>query len=588
MKHIREQVKEQTADALNRLLQKKAPDAGLITAEQLVLETPPDPELGDIGIPMFPFARFFKTAPGEISKMLCAELEQSPSAEDYAFEAAGPYVNVRLKHENFSEAIIEKVFSRGDSYGANDSSKGARMVIEFSCPNTNKPLHLGHLRNDAIGETLSRIAELSGAEVKKVNLINDRGVHICKSMLAYKRFGSGATPESEGIKSDHFVGNFYVAFNKWAAEDPSAEEAAREMLRAWERGDAETVALWNKMNRWAIEGIEETYRKTGISFDTFYFESKTYTLGKNEVLKGLEKGIFTKDESGTVWADLTEADLGKKVLLRGDGTSLYVTQDIGTAIQRHHDWVFDTMVYVVGSEQQYHFQVLFEILKMLGYRWAENLCHLSYGMVNLTEGKMKSREGTVVDADDLLEELSALALEEIRQKGREEEIETPEKTADNIALGALHFYLLQTTPSKDMIFHPKNSISFNGSTGPYLQYTCARISTMLGKYREREEKYRGGTFAKKLLNVPEEWEIVKLLGLFPETVGKACTEMNPSIITAYLYDLAKLFSQYYHDNPVLHNEDPNLVVTRITLARAVLQVMKNGMYLINVPFLSSM
>lgn len=588
MKQIRDHIKKHTAEALNRLLAARAPDAEPIRPEQLVLETPPDPALGDIGIPMFPFARFFKTAPAEISKMLCAELEKTFSGGDYSFETAGPYVNVRIKRETYTGEVIEGILSSGDSYGANSRLAGVRMVIEFSCPNTNKPLHLGHLRNDAIGESLARIAERSGAEVRKVNLINDRGIHICKSMLAYERFGGGVTPESEGMKSDHFVGNYYVAFNKWASEDPSAEEAAREMLRSWEKGEGETVELWNRMNRWAIEGIEETYRKTGISFDTVYFESRTYTLGKNEVLKGLEKGIFTKDGSGTVWADLDEADLGKKVLLRGDGTSLYVTQDIGTALQRHRDWPFDTMVYVVGSEQQYHFQVLFEILKMLGYNWAENLYHLSYGMVNLTEGKMKSREGTVVDADDLLEELSALALDEIREKGREEDIQTPEKTAERIALGALHFYLLQATPSKDMIFQPQKSISFTGSTGPYLQYTCARISSMLGKYRDREEEFSGGCFSGKLLTVPEEWEIVKLLGLFPETVAKACAEMNPSLITAFLYDLAKLFSQYYHDNPVLHNEDPNLVVTRITLSRAVLQVMRNGMYLINVPFLSSM
>ncbi len=588
MKQIKEEIRFIISDILKTIAREEGISETDMGKDAIVVETPPKPEMGDIAIPLFPFAKLFKTSPQKIAEKVAGEWEKRKEISIHNASPAGPYLNIRLNPKAYIENVLGDVRERGDTYGMSDCKANTNVMVEFSCPNTNKPLHLGHMRNDIIGESISRLFAGCGAKVRKVNLINDRGIHICKSMLAYQRFGDHKTPESEGIKSDHFVGDYYVIYNKWQEEDEKAEELARELLLKWEEGEPETVELWKRMNEWAIKGIEETYRKTGVSFDSVYYESETYALGKREVSKGLEDGVFYDDDSGAVIVDLDEIGLDKKVLLRGDGTSLYMTQDLGTAIQRHKDWPFNAMIYVVGSEQQYHFQVLFYILQKLGYQWAENLYHLSYGMVNLTEGKMKSREGTVVDADDLLEELTALAEEEIRGKGREEIVADPRGTAEKIALGALHFYLLQTTPSKDMIFEPRKSISFNGSTGPYLQYTCARISSMLRKYEDRKEKFAGARFKPDLLTVTEEWELVKLIGRFREVLEKSTDELNPSYLASYLYDLAKTFSQYYHDNPVLHNEDPDLIVTRITLAGAVLQIMKNGLYYINVPFLDLM
>jgi arginyl-tRNA synthetase len=587
VREIRDELRQTVSKGLTRLLEQRGEEG--VDPDQVVVENPPSPDLGDVAFPMFGYAKLFRGSPQSIAVALKELLDTEEDLEiPGSAVVEGPYLNVRLDSNRLSGGVLDRVFEKGDEYGRSDLYVGEKTVVEFSCPNTNKPLHLGHLRNDAIGESIARIYDFAGAEVRKVNLINDRGIHICKSMLAYTLFGEGKTPEEEPRKSDHFVGDYYVRYTAYAAEEPQAELQAREMLRAWEKGDPKTMELWTLMNRWAIEGIEETYRRTGISFDMIYFESQTYSLGREEVLKGLERDIFYRDEEGTVWVDLTDEDLDKKVLLRNDGTSLYITQDIGTAIARNDDWGFTKMIYVVGSEQQYHFKVLFSILRNLGYAWADNCFHLSYGMVNLPEGKMKSREGTVVDADDLIDELSTLALEEIRDKGREEEITDPAATAEKVALGALHFYLLQTNPGKDMIFDPKKSISFNGSTGPYLQYTCARISNMLRKYEERKDGFAGGKFTPKLLTVQDEWTLVKAISDFPETVESAAREFNPSILAGYLYELAKVFSHYYHENPVLHNEDPDLVVTRITLTKAVLQVLKNGLELINVPFLDRM
>jgi arginyl-tRNA synthetase len=552
-----------------------------VEEDDLLIEKPPKPEMGDLAFPMFPYARFFKISPGEIAKQVAAKLGSYSTA-------AGPYINVTVDMGEVAEDLLKQIHEEGEEFGRNTSLSGKKIVVEFSCPNTNKPLHLGHLRNDTIGESLSRILFANGARIRKVNLINDRGIHICKSMLAYKKFGEGVTPESSGKKGDHFVGSFYVKFDKWSKEDPSAEEQAREMLRLWESGDPEVTELWKTMNRWTIEGIEETYKKTGISFDKEYLESETYFMGRELVHEGLEKGIFYSEEDGSIWIDLNDVKLDKKVLLRGDGTTLYLTQDIGTAVARHDDWPFERLIYVVASEQQYHFKVLFEVLSRLGFPWAKNLHHLSYGMVNLPEGKMKSREGTVVDADDLVAELTGMAKEEIKSKGREEEVANLEATSAKIALGALNYYLLQVSPTKDMIFNPAESISFNGNTGPYLQYMGARISSMLRKYEERKESYSGGKVDSRLLTVPEERELIKLLAEYPGIVNRAGADLNSSFITAHLYEICKTFSRYYHDNPVLHNESKDLVKTRIHLSGAILQVLKNGFFLLGIPFLSRM
>ncbi|MGO9412277.1 MAG: arginine--tRNA ligase [Spirochaetia bacterium] len=566
-----------------------AADAGIsgLDTSALVTETPPRPDMGDIAFPMFPFARAFRKAPPVIAREVVKHVTTGSKEADRV-EAAGPYVNVRLAPGPVIQDILHDVSEQAELFGKGQTLTNQRITLEFSCPNTNKPLHLGHLRNDAIGESLSRILLAAGATLRKVNLINDRGVHICKSMLAYQMFGGSTTPQSAGMKGDHFVGDFYVKYAQHAKDHPEAEEQVREMLRRWEDGDPDTVALWKKMNSWVMSGIEQTYKRTGISFDQVYFESDVYQLGRQEVLAGLGKGIFQKDPDGSVWVDLTDDGMEREVLLRSDGTSIYLTQDIGTAIQRSKDWQFDRMIYVVGSEQRHHFQVLFKVLARLGHPWASNLHHLAYGMVNLPEGKMKSREGTVVDADDLLDELERLAAEEIRAKEREDDVADLSGTARDVALGALHYWLLQVTAGKDMTFDPKESISFNGDTGPYLQYTGARISSMLRKFEERREKFRGGSYSSAALSLPEEWEIAKSLALFPEIVGAAANELNPSILAAYLFELCKSFSRYYQDHPVLRNEDSNLVVSRIALVRAVLQVLRNGLSLLGIPFLSAM
>ena len=400
------------------------------------------------------------------------------------------------------------------------------------------------------------------------------------------------------------MGDCYISFNKELKKETQElieagvkkEEAdaqtsvmkkAAQMLRDWEAGDSETVELWKKMNSWAIEGMKKTYNRTGVSFDKYYYESETYMLGKDEVLKGLEKGIFFKQEDGSVAVDLTEEKLDKKILLRSDGTSIYITQDFGTAINRYKDWQFDKLIYVVGSEQQYHFKVLFIILEKLGYSWAKNLHHLSYGMVNLPEGKMKSREGTVVDADELIDSLRDMALSEIKEKGREDDVGNPQEVAENIAIGALHYFLLQPSPVKDMLFDPKESLSFTGNTGPYLQYMGARISSMLRKNEETGNKNKEPGIWNEVL-FDAEWELVKLVNGYSSAVNEAAEKMDPSHLTGYLYELSKAFSRFYHECPILTCDDPTLSKARLELSRAVMLVLKDAFYLVCIPFLNVM
>lgn len=585
---VKEQWKQAVLTALIQIALTKGVEKEVVTSVDLLLQKPPKPEMGDIAIPLFAFAKAFKTSPQQIAVQLLETLNSTENKPDGDIQVAGPYINIKTDLTAVAKELYEEISVRKENFGKTEELAGRSIVVEFSCPNTNKPLHLGHLRNDSIGESISRILAANGARVRKVNLINDRGVHICKSMLAYQKFGNGETPESTGIKSDHFVGDYYVKFAQWAKTDPNAEPAAQAMLKAWEDGDPEVTALWKTMNDWTISGIQETYEKTGISFDALYYESKTYTRGKTEVLKGLEKGIFYKEADGSIWVDLEPAGLDKKVLLRKDGTSLYLTQDIGTAIARHADWPFDTLIYVVASEQAYHFKVLFYVLDQLGFSWAKNLYHLSYGMVNLPEGKMKSREGTVVDADELFAELSRMAEQEIRDKERESEVGDVEMTAAAIAQGALNYYLLQVNPTKDMVFNPADSISFNGNTGPYLQYMGARISSMNRKFQEVSGEYASVAFNPELLKLDDERELIKLISSYPEAVASAGKEMNPSIITAFLYELAKTFSHYYHDNKILRADSQELVKARISLAEMVLQVLRNAFDLVGIPYLSSM
>ncbi len=582
----------------------------------VVLQVPPKPEMGDLAFPLFAYAKAFSKAPNVLAQELSARVNaldgdfgaNKPDGEAFAL---GPYMNVRVNMDSVVSQMYGKIKSSGASYGHSNLLEDRKVMIEFSCPNTNKPLHLGHVRNDCIGQSMSQILKACGANVMKVNLINNRGVHICKSMLAYQKFGNGETPQSSDIKGDHLVGNYYVRFAQWEAQElkkdtkanmakgMSEEDAkalakkengpdmeAQAMLRKWEQGDPQVMDLWKLMNGWTLAGVAQTYERTGISFDKYYYESDTYKLGKDKVLEGLERGIFQKADDGSIYIDNSDIGLDRKILLRRDGTSIYITQDIGTAINRHEDWPFDSLIYVVASEQNYHFKVLFHVLDKLGYAWAKDLHHLSYGMVFLPEGKMKSREGTVVDADDLIQSLTDMAKDQILEKGREGDLDDVDDTAHKIALGALNYYILQFNPSKDFVFNPKESLSFNGNTGPYLQYMGARISSMLRKYDEAA--YHDVAFNPAALSLEDEREMLKMLASFPEVVGKACTQYDPSIVCAFLYDLSKKFSHWYHDNQILKADTPELVKARVSLCEMVLQVMKNAFDLVGIPFLEKM
>lgn len=602
--------------ALNIFKTDRNIDAPDVQETDLRIENPPKPEMGDIGAPMFMFAKSFRMAPPAIAQgtaqiIIDAAREnrelggQNPAALG-EFAAVGPYVNVKLNKANAAADILKQISAQGEGYGSfgTDGKKyleGRRVMVEYSSPNTNKPLHLGHMRNDALGESISRILKKAGAEVFRVNIINNRGVHICKSMLAYKLFheAKGDTPQSLGIKGDHFVGQCYVEFDKYAKEHPEAVTQAEEMLVEWEKGnDGDDLhKLWKMMNGWTIDGIKQTYDRTGVGFEKLYFESDTYLKGREEILKGLEKGIFFKAPDGSVRIDVTDV-VGKgkdgedhtKVLLRKDGTSVYITQDIGTAIFRHNDWAFNQMVYVVASEQSYHFKILFHILKKLGYDWADKLYHLSYGLVNLPSGRMKSREGTVVDADDLIDSLHAQALKAINERGRDEAVGNPDDVAEKVALAALHYYLLQITPVKDMLYNPEESLSFNGNTGPYLQYMGARISSILRKAYEKGLEPSSDENDLALLTHESEWTLIKELGKFPSVVAKAADDLDPSQVALYLYDVCKSFSAFYRDCPILSLDEQNktLARARLELCRCTLLVLKDAMSLVLVPFLDRM
>ena len=593
--------------AIEQYKSEKAPEAE-INVDSVRVEIPPKPEMGDLGIPMFAFAKEFHSSPMAIANDV-AVLMKGYAESDSAvaslgeFLAAGPYVNVKLNKANASLDILRAVINQKENYGSLNAEgkkhlEGRRVMIEFSSPNTNKPLHLGHLRNDALGESVSRILKKAGAEVFKVDLINNRGVHICKSMLAYKLFheAKGETPESLGMKGDHFVGQCYVEFDRHSKEHPEALQEAEDMLIKWEAGDPEVRALWQKMNDWTLGGVKETYRRTGIEFDKFYLESETYLKGKDEILKGLEKGVFFKAEDGSIRIDVTDVvgkgkdeDNHEKVLLRKDGTSVYITQDIGTAISRHDDWAFNEMIYVVASEQNYHFKILFHILKKLGFEWTDKLYHLSYGLVNLPSGRMKSREGTVVDADDLIDNLHADALKAIADRERDVELDADD-VAEKVALSALHYYLLNVAPVKDMLFNPEESLSFNGNTGPYLQYMGARISSILRKAKEAGVEPDTSDEALVMLNTESEWALIKDLERYPAVVARSADTMDPSIMAAYVYDVCKSFSGFYRDCPILsvEAEQPKLARARLALAECTLTVLKTAMELVLVPFVERM
>lgn len=554
---------------------------------------------GNLTIVVFPWVKAARKAPEAVGTEIGNWLVANEPAVN-RFNVIKGFLNIVIE-PSFWNSVLSDIATT-DNFGITAATDESPLVmVEYSSPNTNKPLHLGHVRNNLLGYSLSEILKACGNRVVKTNIVNDRGIHICKSMLAWQKWGNGATPESVGKKGDHLIGDFYVLFDKHFKAEVneliekglSKEEAekqsplmaeAREMLRRWEAKDPEVRQLWAMMNSWVYAGFDETYRRMGVDFDKIYYESDTYLEGKEKVLEGLEKGIMYRKEDDSVWADLTADGLDHKLLLRSDGTSVYMTQDIGTAKLRYQDYPIDKMIYVVGNEQNYHFQVLSLLLDKLGFKWGKDLVHFSYGMVELPEGKMKSREGTVVDADDLMEEMVSTAAEVSRELGKLDNVSNEEaaQIAETVGLGALKYFLLKVDPTKNMTFNPKESIDFNGNTGPFIQYTYARIRSVLRKAAEQ-----GMAVGDYMAVTPNEKEIalIQAIADYPSVVAAAGSNYSPALIANYVYDLVKQYNQFYHDYSILREEDPAVRSLRLTISEATAKVIKSGMSLlgINVP-----
>ena len=552
---------------------------------------------GNLTVVVFPWVKAARKSPEAVGQEIGQWLVDNEPAVD-RFNVIKGFLNLVIE-PTFWNSVLEHIAGE-ENYGVKTAGADSPLVmVEYSSPNTNKPLHLGHVRNNLLGYSLAEILKACGNRVVKTNIVNDRGIHICKSMLAWQKWGDGITPEKAGKKGDHLIGDFYVLFDKHykaevkeiaARENISEEEAekrsplmaeAREMLRRWEQKDPEVRKLWAMMNEWVYAGFDSTYKRMGVDFDKIYYESDTYLEGKEKVLEGLEKGIMFRKEDGSVWADLSDAGLDQKLLLRSDGTSVYMTQDIGTAKLRFQDYPIDKMIYVVGNEQNYHFQVLSLLLDRLGFKWGKDLVHFSYGMVELPEGKMKSREGTVVDADDLMEEMVSGAREVSRELGKldgltESEVE---EISETVGLGALKYFLLKVDPRKNMLFNPRESIDFNGNTGPFIQYTYARIRSVLRK--AAEEGFKAVSYAAV---VPNEKEIALIQSLadFPSVVEEAGRDYSPAVIANYVYELVKQYNQFYHDYSILKEEDAAVKSLRLALCEQTARVVKTGMGLLGI------
>ncbi|MBT8282296.1 MAG: arginine--tRNA ligase [Muriicola sp.] len=554
---------------------------------------------GDLTLVVFPMLRYLKGNPEKIGSDIGEYLLKNVP-DISAYNVIKGFLNLTFSDSYFLN-VFNEILTEKNYGNAKEKTKGAVMV-EYSSPNTNKPLHLGHIRNNLLGYSVAEILNASGHKVYKTQIINDRGIHICKSMLAWKRFGNGETPDSTGLKGDKLVGNYYVAFDKAYKKEieqlveagKSREEAeqqapilleAQEMLRQWEAGNTEVVTLWKTMNSWVYKGFEETYSNLGVDFDQLYYESDTYLLGKDVVEDGLNRGVFFRKDDGSVWIDLTDEGLDEKIVLRSDGTAVYMTQDIGTAIQRVKDFSDITgMVYTVGNEQDYHFKVLFLILKKLGFSWAEHLYHLSYGMVDLPSGKMKSREGTVVDADDLIKDMAQTAEEISKELGKLDAYSEKEKQElyRVIGLGALKYYILKVDPKKRILFDPEESVDFQGNTGPFIQYTYARIQSILRK-ANYDEELLGVSSTKTTLELhPKEKELIKWLQLFPETVQAAAEQYSPALVANYTYDLVKEFNSFYQQVSILGEEKDEVRKFRIMLSAEVAGVIKKGFALLGI------
>lgn len=558
---------------------------------------------GDLTVVVFNLSKLAGKSPEVLGNEIGSWLVEQ-AAEVDAFNVVKGFLNLSIKEmawlRIYSEAMLDV---RYFECKPDPSLQAHPVLVEYSSPNTNKPLHLGHIRNNLLGFSVAALLKAVGNPVMKVNLVNDRGIHICKSMLAWLKTGKGETPESTGLKGDHLVGKYYVAFDRLYREEidqlkaqgVTDEEArkkapvmqeAQEMLRKWEEGDADTVALWKKMNDWVYEGFDATYTMLGVDFDRYYYESDTYLLGKEIVTEGLSKGVFFKKEDGSVWVDLTDEGLDQKLLLRGDGTSVYITQDLGTAKQRHEETNFSRLIYVVGNEQEYHFKVLRLILKKLGYDWWKDLYHLSYNMVDLPSGKMKSREGTVVDADDLMQEMVDEAGRITRELGKIESFDSEEAQAlyRMIGLGALKYFILKVDPEKRMLFNPEESIDFNGNTGPFIQYSYARIRSVIRKGMQYPElkDYAGANVAEYTALQPKEKELVKFILHYPWVLGDAAERLSPAVMANYAYELSKTFNQFYQECPIVDPAEPEVTRFRLHLCASASEVIKRSMTLMGI------
>ena len=550
---------------------------------------------GDITLVVFPFTKFSKTGPEETAKKIGDELISLSEIKN--FNVVKGFLNIEIE-DLFWLSQLDQILNQQD-YGFISINKNSpTYLVEYCSPNTNKPIHLGHIRNNLLGFSVAEILKASGKNVKKVQIINDRGIHICKSMVAWQEFGNGETPESTGIKGDHFVGKYYVLFDKQYKKEIAelidkgivsklAEEKApillkaKEMLIRWEKKEKSVIDLWKKMNSWVYDGFKKTYKRLGVDFDKNYYESETYLLGKDVVKNGLNSGVFYKKDDGSVCIDLTEDGLDEKIILRSDGTAVYMTQDIGTAIQRHEDFDFSNMIYTVANEQDYHFKVLFLILEKLGYSWAKSCHHLSYGMVDLPSGKMKSREGTVVDADDIMQDMNQNAKSIAKELGKIdiENNKESEELYENIGMGALKYFMLKVDPKKRMLFDPKESIDFNGNTGPFIQYTYARIMSIL-----RKNKHKIVVNNQLCINQKEK-ELIKNILEFPKIVQESANSFSPAIIANYVFDLVKEFNSYYQSTTILGADTDDVISFRVALSKKVSDNIKSAMFLlgINVP-----
>jgi arginyl-tRNA synthetase len=544
---------------------------------------------GDLTLVVFPLLKHIKTNPVQLGEAIGKHLTQTAD-EVSTYNVVKGFLNLSLAESYFSD-LIHNILRDKDFGFKPVTAESQKVMVEYSSPNTNKPLHLGHVRNNLLGFSVAEIQKAAGKQVYKTQIINDRGIHICKSMVAWQKFGEGETPESTGTKGDHLVGNYYVEFdkaykaeineliNKGKTEEEAKKEApifieAQQMLKKWEAGDPDVVELWKTMNQWVYAGFELTYKNLGVDFDKNYYESETYLLGKDHIQSGLERGVFFKKEDGSVWIDLSDEGLDEKIVLRSDGTAVYMTQDIGTAIQRVADYDIDEMVFTVGNEQDYHFKVLFLILKKLGFEWAKNLFHLSYGMVDLPSGKMKSREGNVVDADDLIDEMVSTAKSIAQDLGKLDGYEEDEKNTlyRMIGLGALKYYILKVDPKKRILFDPEESVDFQGNTGPFIQYTYARIQSILRKANQESSPLELSNYVFH----DKEKALIKLITQFPEVIQQAAEQYSPALVANYVYDLVKEFNSFYQTVSILGADEQQQVNFRIELARLVSKVIKKS------------